>query len=105
MSVVITKTAHGKYQLKLYDRVKQAHVCICDTIEDADEKASEIELKFYKENPIYLPHGVSVADKLFVLYITTETVTRPKFPRRVGSAKRLHEIIRIKQMVVSSLIY
>ena len=107
MAATIRKTATGKFQIHFYNRKKQVAICTLDTEELAEEKANEVEIAFYskEENKQYLPQGVYIKGKRFVLVVTTSTITKGQHQAQIASSKRLKDIIMAKKLVLMSLIY
>ena len=72
---------------------------------DADNKISELDLDFYKYNTQYLPKGVTVSKKSFILKIKTFTISgKGDYNKQIATARTVAEIKELKLKCISSII-
>jgi predicted ATPase with chaperone activity len=105
MSALITKNQNS-FQVLFYNEESKENIPLgtFKTIEEAEKKASDYEIEFYKSRTNLLPKGVSIAGNVFTLNILVYTISKSKSKTMIASCKTLSEMKKLKLKCLSSII-
>ncbi len=105
MSALVTKN-NNSFQVVFFNEENKENIYIgtFKTKEEAEEKASEYEINFYKTRSNLLPKGVCITGKVFILNILVYTISGRKTKTMIASSKTLSEMKKLKLKCISSII-
>ncbi len=105
MACTITPTEKG-FLVAFYNpkNKKTQTVGTLKTMEAALNRANRFDLRFYTNEKQYLPKNIYIREGLFVFQVTAELERRGKVTTRLGSARTLNDVKKIRDRIVLGLL-
>ena len=105
MSALITKNKNS-FQVLFFNEESKENIPLgtFKTMDDAEAKASEYEINFYRTRTNLLPKGVCITQNVFILNILVYTISGRKTKTMIASSKTLSEMKKLKMKCLSSVI-
>ena len=103
MSALVTKN-NNSFQVVFFNEENKENIYIGTFKTEAEEKASEYEINFYKTRSNLLPKGVCITGKVFILNILVYTISGRKTKTMIASSKTLKKKKKLKLKCISSII-
>lgn len=105
MATIVRK--HGnKFRVRFYNELtgEYSKTKLVETEKEAKDRASKIEIEFYKENKKFLPKGVTIYHNLFRLSIDIFLINKKVKSKLIASTRTLKEIKELKLKCLNSII-